>query len=90
MLQKIIGSRSRAKILGKLFKRENPSFYLRRLAREIGLSAPVVHRELKNLVETGLVLQNTDGNRINFSANPEHPLFSVLCELVAKTAQMSG
>ncbi len=84
MLQEIIGSQSRAEILKRLFVKKPESYYLRKLAREAGFSAPVIHRELKHLVELGLVEQNSDGNRINFSANRKHPLYSVLCDLVAK------
>ncbi len=85
MLEEIIGSKSRTEILKRLFTADKPAIYLRRLAREAEVSAPVMHRELKKLVELGLVQQNSDGNRINFSANPDHPLFGVLCELVAKS-----
>ena len=85
MLDKLIGSKSRAEILKRLFTPEKPSIYLRRLAREAGFSAPVIHRELRNLLDLGLVHQNTDGNRINFSANRKHPLFPVICKLVEKT-----
>lgn len=84
MLDKLIGSKSRAEILKRLFTPKNPSIYLRRLAREAGFSAPVVHRELRTLLELGLVRQNSDGNRINFSANCEHPFFAPLCELVSR------
>ena len=89
MLEKIIGSQSRADIFSQLFTKGAPAFYLRKLAREAGFSAPVIHRELRNLLELDLVRQNTDGNRINFSANRAHPLFPVICELVEKTDQLS-
>ena len=85
ILQRIIGSQIRAEILRLIFTPDAPTFYLRKLAREAGLSAPVIHRELRNLLELGLVHQNTDGNRINFSANRKHPLFPVICKLVEKT-----
>lgn len=85
MLEKIIGSQSRAEIFRKLFTKDAPTFYLRKLAREAGFSAPVIHRELRNLLDLGLVHQNTDGNRIHFSANRKHPLFPVICKLVEKT-----
>ena len=87
-LEQIIGSRSRTEILKRLFAPGVPSLYLRRLAREAGLSAPVIHRELQKLLELELVRQNSDGNRVNFSANPEHPLYPVLCELVKQAAAL--
>ena len=81
ILQRIIGSQSRAEILRLLFTPDAPTFYLRKLAREAGLSAPVIHRELQSLLELELVRQNSDGNRVNFSANTGHLLYPVLCEL---------
>ena len=89
MLEKIIGSQSRSEIFRKLFTKEAPTFYLRKLAREAGFSAPVIHRELQNLLELDLVHQNSDGNRINFSANRKHPLYPVICELVAQTEKLN-
>ena len=89
MLEKIIGSQSRAEIFRKLFTKEVPAFYLRKLAREAGFSAPVIHRELRNLLELGLVHQNTDGNRINISANRKHTLFPVICKLVEQADKLS-
>ncbi len=86
MLNEIIGSQSRAEIFKRLFVKNPESYYLRKLARDAGFSAPVIHRELRNLIELGLVTQNTDGNRINFSANRQHPLYPVLCEFVKQCA----
>ena len=90
MLDKLIGSKSRAEILRLLFTPEAPACYLRKLARKAGYSAPVIHRELRNLLEIGLVRQNSDGNRINFSANREHPFHEPLCELVARAGERGG
>ncbi len=89
MLEKLIGSRSRARILAKLFTPEQPEYYLRKLAREIDLSAPVVHRELKYLMDLGLVLRLIDGSRIDFTANRAHPLYPILCDLVTRCAAFS-
>lgn len=90
VLQKIIGSQSRAEILKRLFASGRPTFYLRKLAREAELSAPVIHRELQNMLELELVRQNSDGNRVNFSANPDHPLYPVLCELVKQAENLQA
>jgi len=85
MLQKIMGSQGRAEILKMLFTDAHLSVHLRELARHAQLSAPVLHRELHQLSELGLITQLKDGNRLNFTANREHPLYNVLCELVRKT-----
>lgn len=90
MLQKIIGSHARAEILKSLFTDKHPSFHLRELARHAQLSAPVLQRELRQLTALGLVVPVKDGNRLNFTAAQDHPLFYVLCDLVSKTDGIEG
>ena len=85
MLQKLLGSHARAEILKNLFTLEHKTLHLRELSRLSNLSAPVLLRELRQLAALGLVNTQKDGNRTNFSAKTEHPLYSPLCELVAKT-----
>ena len=85
MLQQIFGSQGRAEILKNLFTPEKKCIHLRELSRQTRLSAPVLQRELRQLAETGLVIAQKDGNRVNFSANQQHVLYPVLCELVRKT-----
>lgn len=85
MLIDLLGSASRAEILKKLFIDDYKSFHLRELARLTNISAPVLSRELHNLVKLGIVVKEEDGNRVNYSANKNSILFSVLCELVIKS-----
>lgn len=86
MLQEIVGSLGRAEIFKQLFTAECAKVYLRELARRTNLSAPVLQRELRQMVGLGIVLAEKSGNRIDYSANRTHPLYPVLCELVRKTA----
>ena len=90
MLQKLLGSQGRAEILKNLFTSEHKILHLRQLARLSGLSAPVLLRELNQLLTLKLVVAQRDGNRVNYSANVNSPLFSVLCELVLKTEGAAG
>ena len=85
MLQQLLGSQARAEILKNLFTLERKTVHLRELSRLSKLSAPVLLRELRQLSMLGLVISQKDGNRVNFSANVENPLYAVLCELVSKT-----
>ena len=85
MLQKLLGSQGRAEILKNLFTSEHKCVHLRQLARLSGLSAPVLLRELNQLLTLKLVVAQKDGNRVNYSANADSPLFPILCELVMKT-----
>ena len=85
MLQQILGSHARAEILKMLFTPEHKTIHLREFSRKASLSAPVLQRELRQMAELGLISAEKDGNRVNFSANASHPLYSVLCDLVLKT-----
>ena len=85
MLQKLLGSQARAEIIKILFTSQHKVVHLRELSRLSDLSAPVLLRELRQLVRMGLVISQKDGNRVNYSANKQGPLFGVLCELVSKT-----
>ena len=85
MLEKLLGSQARAEILKNLFTPERRTVYLRELSRLSHLSAPVLQRELRQLTKLGLVVTQKDGNRVNFAANAESSLFSLLCDLVSKT-----
>ena len=85
MLQQLLGSQARAAILKNLFTSERKNVHLRELARLSNLSAPVLKRELRQLTLLGLVMAQRDGNRVNFSANVESPIYQLLCELVLKT-----
>ena len=85
MLQKLLGSQARAEILKNLFTAERKSVHLRELSRLSKLSAPVLQRELRQLNQLGLVVAQKDGNRVNYSANAESPIYQLLCELVLKT-----
>ena len=85
MLQKLLGSQARAEILKNLFTAERKSVHLRELSRLSKLSAPVLQRELRQLNLLGLVVAQRDGNRVNYSANAESPIYQLLCELVLKT-----
>ncbi len=90
MLQKLLGSQARAEILKNLFTAERRTVHLRELSRLSQLSAPVLQRELRQLTMMGLVIARKDGNRVNFTANADNPLFPLLCELVLKTEGAIG
>ena len=86
MLDKIIGSKGRAAILRSLFDGRHQSVHIRELARISQLSAPSLMREAKSLVRLGLLQESKDGNRVDYVANVDSPLYEVLERLVVKTA----
>ena len=90
MLKELFGSQGRAEILKHLFTSECRSIHLRELSRLSGVSAPSLQRELRQLVKLRLVNAERDGNRVNYCANRQSPIFALLCELVLKTEGAVG
>lgn len=85
------GSRSlfgqtRCTLLALLYGRADQSFHFRQLARAIGTGHGALQRELRSLVEIGLIVRKTQGNQVLYPANSESPIFSELKSLMVKTA----
>ena len=85
LLEQIIGSKGRAALFENLFTARRSKVHGRELARLTGLSAPSLMREAKALVRLGVLHEEKDGNRVDYSANENSPLYGVLCQLVEKT-----
>lgn len=76
---------ARAEIIRLLFADSSRSLHLRELARLGELTTGALQAEVNKLKGTGLLLERRDGNRLYFSANPEHPLFPELHSIALKT-----
>ena len=76
----------RAEVLRLLFASAERELHVRDLARQSGLSVKTVQNELAMLLKAQLLLSRRDGNRRYYRANPAHPLFPDLRQLVLKTA----
>lgn len=85
MLEQIVGSKGRAAIFKCLFNGGHKRSHIRELSREAELSAPSLMREAKAMVRLGLLIEVQDGNRLDYLANADSPLYEVLCQLVEKT-----
>lgn len=68
-----------------LFARPDHSWHLRELARAASVSPTMLGKEADLLVSAGLVLDERDGNRRNFRANPDCPIFEELRGIARKT-----
>lgn len=77
--------KTRRAVLSILYGHADESFYLRQLARMTGVGMGALQRELRQLSESGIILQERVGRQIFFKANPECPVFKELRTLVIKT-----
>jgi len=73
------------RVLGYLFGQPMRSFFANELISLTGSGSGAVQRELKRLVESGLVTVRRVGNQKHFQANPDAPIFSELTGIVQKT-----
>ncbi len=75
----------RRDVLALLLGRPDERFYLREILRAAGGGSGAVQRELKQLVDAGLLTRETRGHQVYFSANREAAVFPELQAIVEKT-----
>lgn len=84
MLESLITSKTRLKLLVKFFINENNQSHLRGLAEEFGESTNAIRKELNHLTEAGFLVKQSEKNKIEYKANTHHPLYQNIHELVRK------
>ena len=86
MLDTLITSKTRVKLLMKFFLNPGTRAYLRELASEFGESTNSVRVELNRLSGAKIISAENVGRTIEYRANIEHSLFNELQSLVRKYA----
>jgi len=84
MLDTLITSKTRVKLLLKFFLNSRSRSYLRNLETEFGESTNAIRLELNRFEEAGLLKSKVQGNRKYFSANTKHPLFPEINSILRK------
>tara|TARA_B100001769_G_C22053245_1_gene566155 strand:- start:70 stop:615 length:546 start_codon:yes stop_codon:yes gene_type:complete len=84
MLDSIVTSKTRVKLLMKFFLNPENRGYLRGLATEFGDSTNSVRIELNRLVNADLLSSKSSGRVIEYKANVKHSLFKEINSLVGK------
>jgi DNA-binding transcriptional ArsR family regulator len=84
MLDTLITSKTRIKLLLKFFLNGNTSSYLRNLESEFGESSNAIRLELNKFEEAGLLNTSLEGNKKLFKANTKHPLFMDIRSILMK------
>lgn len=85
MLETLITSKTRLKLILKLFLNPETSSYLRGLAEEFGESSNAIRVELNRFESAGLLRSQSSGNKKMYKANTEHPLYDEIHSIVKKT-----
>ena len=81
----VLFPRIRQKLLGAFLLSPDKQWYLRGLARHIGVTPSSLQREIESLLSSGLILRSVDGNRFLLQANSDHPLFPELQGIMRKS-----
>lgn len=89
LLAEILSSNIRAEIFRNLFGIEKQSLHLREIERRTGFAVGTVQQEIKKLQRLDIITRIKDGNRINYKANTNHPLYPEIRNLVLKTSGLA-
>ncbi len=84
MIETLISSKTRVKLLLKFFLNRSTTAYLRSLEGEFGESSNAIRLELNRLEKSGMLSSFMNGNKKMFQANPTHPLYSEIHNIVLK------
>ncbi len=84
MLESLITSKTRLRLLVKFFVNSKTQSHLRGLAEEFGESTNAIRKELNNLTQAGFLVKETDKNKIAYKANVTHPFFTNIQEIIRK------
>ncbi|MFC1862393.1 winged helix-turn-helix domain-containing protein [Thermodesulfobacteriota bacterium] len=80
----LIASKTRIKLLVRLFFNPMTRSYLRELAKEFDVSTNAVREELNQLSNSKFLKSEKNGRQVYYMANKEHPLFPELRSMVNK------
>lgn len=84
MIETLISSKTRIKLLLKFFLNSNATAYLRNLEDEFGESTNAIRLELNKFEEARMLVSSQDGKKKIFRVNTRHPLFGELHNIVLK------
>lgn len=84
MLESLITSKTRIKLMIKFFVNSDTTAYLRNLSEEFGESTNAIRLELNRFEEARLLESKSDQNKKVYKANTEHPYFKDMHRLLLK------
>ncbi len=86
ILEDIIISRVRVKILTLFFTHPGKIFHVRDIVRKVGEEINAVRRELLHMEKAGMVTKEQRANRLFYAFRRDYPLYFDLLELIGKTS----
>lgn len=89
-LAAVLFGKSMRAILALLFGRPDRRFFVREIARAVGVSPSSLQRELGALADGGALTRAQEGRQVYYQANPACPIFEELKSIAAKTFGVAG
>jgi hypothetical protein len=90
MLERLITSDARRRILSLFLTNPKSRFYLREVAKLTSLPVNAARKELLNLADMGLLKRDDVANLAYYCVNPDFSLFSDLRQIIIKTHPING
>jgi predicted transcriptional regulator len=87
ILSRLFGSVSRARILEFLLSHAGSSFYQREIMYETGLTLQPTQRELKNLLDLGIIKKRETAGKVYYEIDPLSPFFKPLREIYGSASR---
>ncbi len=84
MIETLITSKTRVKLLLKFFLNSDTKSYLRNLESEFGESTNAIRLELNKFEKAGMLQSELEGNKKLYKANTSHPLYKDINNIVFK------
>jgi hypothetical protein len=84
MLDTLVSSKTKIKLLLKFFLNASNTAYLRNLESEFGESTNAIRLELNKFEQSGLLKSYSEMNKKIFKANTNHPLFPEINSIIRK------
>jgi predicted transcriptional regulator len=84
MIETLISSKTRIKLLLKFFLNSKNTAYLRNLEDEFGESTNAIRIELNKFEKAGFLESFAEGNKKLFTVNTKHPLFKDINRIIMK------
>ena len=84
MLNSLITSKTRLRLLIKFFISQANRGYLNGLANEMGESTNSIRKELNHLYDAGYLDKVKNDNKVEYKVNSKHPLYDTLKKVVYK------
>ncbi len=81
MIEQLFGSKTRVKLLQLFYSNPNRSFYVREITRKIDEQINSVRRELSNLLNIGIIVSDSNNNRLYYEVNQKFKFYGPLQQI---------